>query len=76
MSTEIKPCPFCGSKTAPMVQPFSGFRYKSYEDAKQADYAVVWEVVCGLAGGCGAKGGIAMGTEADGIREWNRREGA
>lgn len=60
MENELKPCPFCGSATAPAERN----AYKS------PDYQIV---VCAASnGGCGASSGWHE-TEAEAIAAWSRR---
>ena len=64
----LKPCPFCGSETAPFVgQHFNEVR-------RQYDFQ--WQVVCNFNnGGCGGSGGVRP-DEGAAIAAWNRRADA
>ena len=65
---ELKPCPFCGSRTAPFVGNF--FEINGLHDE---DEDCNWGVCCGWNnGGCGASCGYHE-TGAEAIEAWNRR---
>lgn len=68
MSTELKPCPFCGSRTALFVGNFYEIN-GIHEEDEDENYAVC----CGiLNGGCGASSGYEDSDKAA-IEAWNRR---
>ncbi len=77
MTTELKPCPFCGSATAPTVITWDEMTWLEHEYHSGGN-AVICDV---LAGGCGSMTGwnsaesndFNTSTEADAIAAWNRR---
>lgn len=72
MSEELKPCPFCGSKTDPALSVWEN-------DCGEPDAGGGFHVICCAVyrnqdpfGGCGASTGWNE-TEAEAIAAWNRR---
>ena len=72
---ELKPCPHCGSATAPMFWSY-GEMMDTYDVELELDHSESFCVVCdastGGRGGCGASGGF-MPTKEEAVAAWNRR---
>lgn len=70
MQIELKPCPFCGNRTAPEV--ISIAELDSVEDNDWYDSH--FTVVCSLYnGGCGASVKFNNESIEDAAKTWNRR---
>jgi hypothetical protein len=66
--TRIKPCPFCGSTTAPQVT-------RCWDEKRECYMEHQLQVICNFNNnGCGASSGV-RGSEVEAIAAWNRRAG-
>lgn len=71
MSDELKPCPHCGSATAPEIS--NCVELESCANFDECPCETHLCVVCSVHnGGCGACGGFAA-SEDDAISKWNTR---
>lgn len=69
--TELKPCPFCKSSTAPKISSCIDMEECANYEACESDG--VFCVCCDWNnGGCGASGGFRF-TEEEAIEAWNTR---
>lgn len=72
--TELKPCPFCGSKKAPRVLTVAESELMDSDDYDYEWSSKHFTVVCSmLEGGCGASVKASNETEEEAIEAWNRR---
>ena len=74
MTEELKPCPFCGSTTAPTIMDREEAHWTYSKEEKE--YSEREYVVCcaGKKGGCGASTGFYYYDDIDrAIEAWNRR---
>lgn len=66
MNEELKPCPFCGSSSAPKI-------YSANDADDEDNYPDQYQVVCDFNnGGCGSASGY-RGTEEEAVVLWNTR---
>lgn len=71
MSDELKPCPHCGSATAPEIS--NCVEIESCANFEECSCEPFSCVVCDVhKGGCGASGGFAVGEEKA-VEKWNTR---
>lgn len=71
MSDELKPCPFCGSESAPHVTDCIETMV-CHNIAECEDETLFWVTCSVLRGGCGAEAGYVR-SKADAIAAWNAR---
>ena len=71
MSNELKPCPFCGSESAPHVTDCIETMV-CHNIAECEDETLFWVTCSVLRGGCGAEAGYVR-NKADAIAAWNAR---
>lgn len=71
MSDELKPCPFCGSESAPHVTDCIETMV-CHNIAECEDETLFWVTCSVLRGGCGAEAGYVR-NKADAIATWNAR---
>lgn len=71
---KLKPCPFCGSKTAPEVlQLIDCLSVDELEGMAAENYLVVCNSGRSKGGGCGAGTGWGFETPEEAADAWNRR---
>lgn len=71
---ELKPCPFCGSATAPEVTTESDIMGLEEDDKDFKWYSQWYAVVCNaLEDGCGARSGGQCFLPEQAVKRWNRR---
>lgn len=72
--SELKPCPFCGSKKAPRALTVAECELMDEDDNNYKWSSEHYTVVCGIyEGGCGASIKCNNETEEAAIEAWNRR---
>lgn len=71
MSDELKPCPFCGSESAPHVTDCIETMV-CHNIAECEDETLFWVTCSVLRGGCGAEA-CYVRNKADAIAAWNAR---
>ena len=72
--TELKPCPFCGSKKAPRALTVAECELMDSDDYDYEWSSKHFTVVCNMfKGGCGASVNSSNETEEEAIEAWNRR---
>lgn len=71
MSDELKPCPFCGSESAPHVTDCIETMV-CHNIAECEDETLFWVTCSVLRGGCGAEAGYVR-NRADAVAAWNSR---
>lgn len=71
MSDELKPCPFCGSESAPHVTDCIETMV-CRNIAECEDETLFWVTCSVLRGGCGAEAGYVR-NRADAVAAWNAR---
>lgn len=70
----LKPCPFCGSLTAPICSALSEIELTDCDAAEYDWMASHYSVVCDFTnGGCGAMCGQSHESEEEAIEAWNMR---
>ena len=74
MSEKLKPCPFCGSTTAPTLMDRAEASWSYSEIDKVHGCPEVVVCCAGKKGGCGASTGFSNYDEPEeAIEAWNRR---
>lgn len=71
MSDKLKPCPFCGSESAPHVTDCIETMV-CHNIAECEDETLFWVTCSVLRGGCGAEAGYVR-NRADAVAAWNSR---
>lgn len=71
MSDELKPCPFCGSESAPHVTDCIETMV-CHNIAECDDETLFWVTCSVLRGGCGAEAGYVR-TKSEAVSAWNAR---
>ena len=71
MSDELKPCPFCGSESAPHVTDCIETMV-CHNIAECDDETLFWVTCSVLRGGCGAEAGYVR-TKSEAVAAWNAR---
>lgn len=74
--SELKPCPFCGSASAPLVLTVAELEMLGDESADYEWACMHWAVVCDFRNdGCGATTGLGHDSDDAAATAWNRRAG-
>lgn len=69
----LKPCPFCGSETAPETATLAEINCHDEEEATEAELNH-YAVVCNYSrSGCGASTGGLCESEEEAAERWNTR---
>lgn len=73
---KLKPCPFCGSETAPEIYTLAELNCRDTDEPEYERESEIYAVACNYSrGGCGASTGGIRETEEEAAEAWNRRAG-